>query len=347
MTSSAPPNSPSASKSGPVGSAASSPQSVLQRVQTLLHSNGTIAPLLVLIVTLVAFGIAAPRFGNVANVSLILQQTAIVGILAVGQTLVILTAGIDLSVGAILVLSSLVSAKLSVEAGLPAPVALLIGTAAACACGLLNGGLIAGLRLPPFIVTLGTLNIFLALSLFISEGKTVAGLDALLTWPGKTFAIGGARISYGVLLLVAVIVVTVVLLRRTAFGRHLFAIGGDPEVARLAGIPVRRRLVAVYAIAGLIYGIGAWIQMGRIDSASPLVGSSYNLDSVTAVVIGGTSLFGGRGSIIGSILGALIVSSFRNGLAIAGVDILWQNFSVGVLTIFAVALDQWIRKVKA
>ena len=136
-------------------------------------------------------------------------------------------------------------------------------------------------------------------------------------------------------------------LNRTAFGRHIYATGDDPDAARLAGINTNRTLIAVYTIAGLICAIGGWVLIGRIGAVSPLAGQTANLDSITAVVIGGTSLFGGRGSIVGTLIGALIVGVFRNGLALAGLDALWQEFTVGVLIIVAVAIDQWIRRISA
>ena len=157
----------------------------------------------------------------------------------------------------------------------------------------------------------------------------------------------GSVITYGSILMVLLAVVVWYMLNRTAFGRHVYATGDDPDAARLAGINTDRTLVAVYALAGLICAIAAWVLIGRIGAVSPQAGQTANLDSITAVVIGGTSLFGGRGSIVGTLIGALIVGVFRNGLALAGLDVLWQEFTVGVLIIVAVTIDQWIRKVSA
>ncbi len=153
--------------------------------------------------------------------------------------------------------------------------------------------------------------------------------------------------TYGTIAMVAMYAVMAVVLRTTAWGKHVYATGDDPEASRLAGIRTRRVLVSVYATAGVIYAIAAWFLIGRIGSASPLSGAEANLDTITAVVIGGTSLFGGRGRILGTLLGALIVGGARNGLTLIGVDPLWQNFAVGVLVIGAVALDQWVRRVSA
>jgi len=284
-----------------------------------------------------------------ANLSLIVQQVMVVGTLGIAQTLIILTAGIDLSVGAIMVLSSIVMAKMSADAGVPGLLALLIGFLVGTACGLLNGGLVTRLRLPPFIVTLGTLNIFFALNLYISKSETVRGTDmsSLLLWTGKTINLGGTQITYGSILMVVLFGIFAWVLKNTAWGKHVYAVGDDAEAARLAGVRKDRVLLSVYIVGGLICAVAGWMLIGRIASASPQAGATANLDSITAVVIGGTSLFGGRGRVIGTLFGALIVGVLRNGLTLTGVDVLWQDFAVGILIIAAVAIDQWIRKVKA
>ena len=213
---------------------------------------------------------------------------------------------------------------------------------------MLNGLLVTRVKLPPFIVTLGTLNIFFALNLYISQSETVRGRDmsSLLLWTGNAFEVGGARVTYGAILMLLLFALMAFILKWTMWGRHVYATGDDREAARLSGIRTDRVLLSVYVVAGLIYAIGAWILIGRIASASPQAGITYNLDTITAVVIGGTSLFGGRGRILGTLFGALIVGVFRNGLQLAGIDELWQNFAVGVLVLVAVAIDQWIRRVR-
>jgi fructose transport system permease protein len=227
--------------------------------------------------------------------------------------------------------------------------ALLLGFLVGTVCGLLNGMLVTRLKLPPFIVTLGTLNVFFALNLWYSGSATIRGTDmpSLLLWTGQTFTVGGTRITYGSILLVLLVAAMAFVLKNTAWGRHVYSTGDDLEASRLSGIRTARVLLSVYAMAGLIYAVAAWTLIGRIASASPQAGQTDNLDSITAVVIGGTSLFGGRGAVVGSLIGALIVGVFRNGLALAGVDVLWQTMAVGVLIIVAVSLDQWIRKVKS
>ena len=179
------------------------------------------------------------------------------------------------------------------------------------------------------------------------RAQEVEAAAPFLQFLGRSLDFFGARITFGSLLLLLLVALTWYVLNRTAFGRHIYATGDDPDAARLAGIRTDRVLIGVYILAGVICAIGGWAMIGRIGSVSPLAGSTTNLDSITAVVIGGTSLFGGRGSIIGTLIGALIVGVFRDGLALAGLDVLWQEFTVGLLIIFAVTLDQWIRRVSA
>jgi fructose transport system permease protein len=319
----------------------------IQRVRHLLHEHPTLSPAVVLVVMYALFALASGRFLSPVNLSLVIQQVMVVGTLAIGQTIIILTAGIDLSVGAIMVFASIVIAKLSVEVGVLPVLAILVGFVVGALSGGLNGLLITRLRLPPFIVTLGTMSIFFALNIFVSNAATIRGtdMDPLLLWSGQTFELLGTKVTYGSVAMVGMFAVTAYILSMTRWGKHVYAIGDDPETARLAGVPVRRMLLSVYAAAGLIYGIAGWFFIGRIGAASPQAGGGANLDSITAVVIGGTSLFGGRGSVWGTLMGALIVGGARNGLTLIGVPSLWQDFTIGVLIIGAVALDQWVRRV--
>jgi fructose transport system permease protein len=314
----------------------------------VLHRYPALSPAVVLLVSIIVFGMLNERFLLPGNLSLITQQVAIVGTVALAQTLIILTAGIDLSVGTAMVLASMVMAVAASENGVAAPLALLMGLVVGLLTGLLNGMLVTKLRLPPFIVTLGTYSIFLALTLLYSKGSTVRGSDmpALMTWTGKSFPVAGVSISYGVVIMFVLYVLMAWVLATTAWGRHLYAVGDDPEAARLAGVRTSWVLRSVYISAGSIIAIAAWLQIGRTSAASPNAGADLNLDSITAVVIGGTSLFGGRGTVWGTLLGALIVGVFRNGLSLAGLDVLYQTLAVGVLVIVAVSLDQWIRKAR-
>ncbi|MGO1538830.1 MAG: ABC transporter permease [Leucobacter sp.] len=320
----------------------------LSRLRNLLHRYPALSPAVVLVLAVIVFGFLNDRFITPGNLSLITQQVAVVGTLALAQTLIILTAGIDLSVGAGMALSSMVMANVAVNNGFGAIPSLLIGLLVGLGTGAFNGFLVTKMGLPPFIVTLGTMNVYLALTLLYSKGATVRGpeMPALLTWTGESFNVGGVNVTLGVVMMLVLYLVIALILRNTAWGRHVYAVGDDPEAARLSGIRSNRVLMSVYLVAGAIIAVAAWIQIGRANAASPNVAAELNLDSITAVVIGGTSLFGGRGLVWGTLLGALIVGVFRNGLSLAGLDVLWQTFAVGMLIIIAVSADQWIRKVK-
>ena len=322
-------------------------QSALQRVQHQLHLYPWISPLVILVVSVLVFTALNSRFLTPNSIGLLLQQTAIVAALAVGQTLVILTAGIDLSVGAITVLSMMVMASLAKDGGMPGPLALLIGVALATGAGLLNGVLVTRLNLPPFIVTLGTLSIFTAIALLYSGGSSIQAshLPSFINFLGKGFALGKFRLTWGVILVILMYAVVGFILSQTAWGRYVYAVGDDPESARLSGVPSRRVLLQVYTVAGFLYGLAAWALIGRSGAATPNAITDANLQSITAVVIGGTSLFGGRGRLIGTLIGALIVQAFAFGLSLAGVNQQWRVLATGILVIVAVSIDQWIRKV--
>ncbi|MBU1305891.1 MAG: ABC transporter permease [Alphaproteobacteria bacterium] len=324
-------------------------KSLFHILRSFLRTNPTTIPTLVLIVSILAFGLIAPRFLGAGALSTVLQQITVTGIIAIAQTLIILTAGIDLSVGAILVVTSLIMGNLAVNMGLPLPLAIGIGMLFGALMGWLNGVLVAIIKLPPFIVTLGTLSIFTALKLWYSHSESIRNADILekapgLLWFGEAVRFGAFKLTYGTISLAVVAGIVWYMLNRTAWGRHVHAIGDDPDAARLSGIRTRRTLISVYALAGLICGFAGWVAIGRVGSVSPISFDTVNLGSITAVVIGGTSLFGGRGSIVGSVLGAIIVGVFNTGLSLAGVDDYWQMFAAGTLVIIAVALDQWLRR---
>lgn len=327
---------------------------LIRRIQAFLHTYPTAIPFIVLIVGIAIFSFAAgSKFFAPFNLSLVLQQVTIIGVLGIAQTLIILTAGIDLSVGAIMILSSIVMGRLSVVAGVPVEIAFVMGLATGVLCGFINGVLVALVKLPPFIVTLGTWSIYGAMIIFISNSETIrsqdiAAIAPMLQWMGARVALGGGAIlTIGSMVMLLIAAGVWYVLNRTAFGRHIYATGDDPESARLAGINTTWTLIGVYTLAGLICALASWVLIGRVGAVSPLGSQTANLDSITAVVIGGTSLFGGRGSIVGTLLGALIVGMFRNGLALSGVDVLWQEFAVGALILIAVTTDQWIRRISA
>jgi fructose transport system permease protein len=327
-------------------------RSLVQHIQHFLHSHPTAVPIIVLVVSVLAFGAIANNFFTPFNMTLIVQQVTIIGILGIAQTLIILTAGIDLSVAAIMVLSTVVMGGLGVNLGIPSIIAIPIGLVCGILCGAVNGGLVTLFRLPPFIVTLGTWKIFFALVLWLSAGQSIRSQDIdaeapLLKLFGGTFQFMGAQFTTGSVMMLILFIVFWYVLNWTSWGRHVYAIGDDREAAAMSGINTNRVLLSVYAVAGGMCAFAGWVAIGRVGSVSPQSFFEGNLDAITAVVIGGTSLFGGRGSIIGTLVGALIVGVFRSGLNLSGVDVLWQQFAVGALIIIAVAIDQWLRKVSA
>ncbi|TWB16201.1 mannose ABC transporter membrane protein /fructose ABC transporter membrane protein /ribose ABC transporter membrane protein [Rhizobium sp. ERR 922] len=328
--------------------------SLLKRVQHFLHSTPAAVPLIVLVLAIVIFGIAiGGRFFSAYTLTLILQQIAIVGILGAAQTLVILTAGIDLSIGVIMVISSVVMGNVAVTYGLPTPVAIVAGLVVGGICGLLNGFLVANMKLPPFIVTLGTWNIVMATNFIYSANETIRDTDVdekapLLHLFAASFRVGGAVLTLGVIAMVLLVIGLWYVLNHTAWGRHVYAVGDDPEAAKLAGIQTKKVLLAVYGVSGLIAALAAWVSIGRNGSVSPSSAvTDFNLQAITATVIGGISLFGGRGSILGTLFGAMIVGVVSMGLNMLGADPQWKVLLTGVLIIGAVAIDQWIRKVSA
>jgi len=320
----------------------------LDRIQRLLHAHPELGPLIVLVGSCVVFGFLSSRFLTANNISLMLQQVSVVAALGVAQTMIILTAGIDLSIGAAMILGQLYMAQLAANNHVAGAIALLIGLLVAIATGVLNGGLVTRFRLPPFIVTLGTLSIFTSIGLVYSKGQTTQAsqMPHILNWAGDPLKIGSLSLINGVLVVLAMYLVINYILGRTKWGRHVYAVGDDVEAARLAGIRTNRVLFGVYVFAGLIVGIAAWVSIGYTGAASPNNAVDANLQSITAVVIGGTSLFGGRGNVIGTLFGALIVVAFTSGLTLANVNGLYQPLALGILVIAAVALDQWIRRVK-
>jgi fructose transport system permease protein len=268
----------------------------------------------------------------------------VVGVLAIGQTLIILTAGIDLSCGMVMALGGVIMTSFAANYGMNPYLAILCGLAATTAFGLINGLLVTRIRLPPFIVTQGTLNIAFTITQIYSGSQTITNLPTAMTALGNTFNMGSTEISFGTVTMVALYALAWFVLRDTAPGRHLYAAGNNPEASRLNGINVDRVLISVYALAGLFYGIAALLSVARTGVGDPNAGQTENLDAITAVVLGGTSLFGGRGVIIGSLVGAVIVGVFRNGLTLMGVASIYPTLITGILAILAVAADQMSRK---
>ena len=307
-------------------------------------SPATLGPLVALVLACAFFSLRSDRFLTGDNLSLVLQQVMVVGVIAVGQTLVILTAGIDLSCGMVMALGGIVMTTLAVEHGVPVPIAIGCGIGATTAFGLINGLLVTRLELPPFIVTLGTLNIAFAITQLYSDAQTVTNVPDSMTALGGTFQVGRTAVVYGAVVMLLVYVVATYVLTQTAAGRHVYAVGNNPEAARLSGIATPRVLLGVYVVAGMCYGLAALLSVARTGVGDPNAGQAENLEAITAVVLGGTSLFGGRGAVFGTLVGALVVGVFRNGLTLIGVSSVYQVLVTGVLVILAVATDQFARR---
>jgi fructose transport system permease protein len=310
----------------------------------MLRTSTTFGPFLAMLLLCLFFATQSERFLTGENLSLVLQQIMVVGVIAIGQTLVILSAGIDLSCGMVMALGGVVIAKLCAESELWAPLAIAGGIGVTALFGAANGLLVTRMRLPPFIVTLGTLNIAFAITQLYSGAQTITALPPELVWLGGTFRVGGTQVAYGVVLMLLLYLGAWFWLRRTAAGRHIYAIGNNLEAARLAGISTGRVLLGVYVLAGVFYGIAALLSVARTGVGDPNAGQTENLDAITAVVLGGTSLFGGRGVVIGSLIGAVIVGLLRNGLTLMGTPSVYQILITGVLVIVAVMVDQLSRQ---
>jgi fructose transport system permease protein len=335
---------PSDSAQAPAAASPSAQDKQRFSLKHYLPSISILGPLFALLAASIFFATQSDRFLSGQNFSLILQQVMVVGVIAIGQTLIILTAGIDLSCGMAMALGSVVITKFAVDLGMNPYLAVLCGMAACVLIGYINGALVTMIKLPPFIVTLGTMNIAFAVTQLYSNAQTITGVPDALTFFGNTFQLGQTNITYGTMLMLGLYVLTWLFLRDTAPGRHIYAVGNNPEAARLTGIATSKVLVGVYMIAGLFYGIAALLSVARMGVGDPQGGQTDNLDSITAVVLGGTSLFGGRGNILGTLVGVLIVGVFRNGLTLMGVSSVYQILVTGILVILAVATDQLTHK---
>jgi ribose transport system permease protein len=293
-----------------------------------------------IVVLLVLFGaltLSSGQFLTADNLANLARQVAIFGIIAVGQLLVILTAGIDLSVGSVLGLSGCVTAELLAH-GTPIPIAILGGLAVAVAAGLVNGTLVAHAGLPPFIVTLGMLGIARGVVLVLTNANTVQPLPQRFSDIANGTLLGIPNLLW----VFAVIAVAVaLLLRRTVFGRYVYAIGSNAESARLAGVPVKAMLVSVYAIAGFLAGVGGVLFTSRLNAGIPTAGTGYELNAIAACVIGGASLFGAKGGAFGAAAGALIVATLNNGGNLLAINSFYLQIIIGLLILVAVFFDQW------
>lgn len=294
-----------------------------------------------LIVIAVVLTFASPVFLTLDNLFNIVSQTTVTAVIAIGMTFVIITAGIDLSVGSVAALAGVVGAKLMAEAGIPWPVAVVGGVLVGAIAGLCNGVLITKARMAPFIATLGMLSVGRGL-VFISTGAvSVFGVP-------DEFRLLGQGVLYGVpiplITLVVVGVAAHVALTRTKLGRYTYAIGSNPDAARLSGIPVTRYLTSVYVLQGLLAGFGGMIAASRVASGQPNFGIGLELDVIAAAVIGGASLFGGEGTVPGTLIGAFLIALIRNGSVLLDINIFYQNVIIGIVIWLAVFWDQFRRR---
>ncbi len=301
----------------------------MKRVQKLL-------PFLTLVLLAIALTIATPHFLTAINLASVARQTAVINIMALGMTLVIVSGGIDLSVGSILALAGLFG-TMAIKAGVPIPLAVLVGTAAGLVLGLLNGLMVTRLKIDPFIVTLGTLGAFRGLALVISKGLPVHDIPASFSFLGDGNLLG---IPASLWLLGVCAVVMHFVLENTKLGRYSFAIGSNASAAFYAGVPIKNVLTAVYAIAGLLSGLAGMVEASRLMTGQPTAGQGYELEAIAAVVIGGGSLQGGAGSVIGTLIGAFIMGLLSNGSDLLGINPYWQQVTIGVVIIAAVGFDE-------
>jgi len=302
-----------------------------------------------LIILLVGFSLASPNFMQMSNIIAILQATSVNGVLAVAATLVIITGGIDLSVGTLMTFCAVIAGVVLTYWGMPLPLGILAAIAAGALCGLTSGTFIAKMKIPPFIATLGMMLMLKGLSLVISGTRPIYFNDT----PGFTEIASGSLIGAaipalpipnGVLILFLVAIGASYILGRTVLGRYTFALGSNEEAVRLSGVNVDAWKMAVYALAGGICGIAGLLIASRLNSAQPALGLGYELEAIAAVVIGGTSLAGGRGTILGTLIGALIMSVLTNGLRILSVTQEWQTVVTGAIIILAVYIDMMRRR---
>jgi ribose transport system permease protein len=296
-------------------------------------------PFFTLILLFIVLAIASPAFLTERNLSTVVRQTAVINIIALGMTLIIITSGIDLSVGAILALSGFLGAK-AMESGQPIPVAILVGLATGLGCGLINGLLITSLKINPFIVTLGMLGVIRGTTLTISNGLPASGVPDSFKYLGTGTILGAPVVLW---LLVVCAIAMHFVLEYTRLGRYAFAIGSNPDAAYYAGIPVSFHLTCVYGIAGLLTGVASMIETSRLMTGQPTAGNGYELQAIAAVVIGGGSLRGGEGTVVGTLIGAFIMGLLSNGSDLLGINPYLQQALIGAAIIVAVTLDE-IRK---
>lgn len=303
----------------------------------------------VLIILLMFFSIFAPNFAAWNNMVNIMQATAVNGVLGVAVTFVIIAAGIDLAVGTMMTLTAIMAGLVLTNLGMPLPFGIAAALGSGAVMGAISGACIAKLKIPPFIATLGMMQIARGLALVFSGAKPIYFNDTpsfkyISPESSITNLIPGLEVPNGVLVMFAVAIVASIVLNRTIFGRYVFALGSNEEAARLSGMNVDFWKIVTYSVSGMICGIAGLLVSSRLNSAQPALGLGYELDAIAAVVIGGTSLSGGRGTILGTIIGAFIMSTLTNGLRVMGVQEEWKIVVTGIIIIIAVYVDIVLRK---
>ena len=298
-------------------------------------------PFLTLIALFVGLIIATPNFFTQTNLSSVVRQTAVINIMALGMTMVIITGGIDLSVGSILALAGCLG-TMTMTSGWPVWAGIAVGILVGCLAGLLNGALTTRLRINPFIVTLGTLLIIRGVALILTNGMPVQNVPKAFSFLGEG-SIGPVPFVLVILLVIAVIVH--IILERTKLGRYAFAIGSNPDAAFYAGIPVKFHTTVIYGICGMLTGLAGMIESSRLMTGQPTAGQGYELPAIAAVVIGGGSLRGGEGSVVGTLIGAFIMGLLSNGCDLLGIQPFVQQATIGAVIILAVSVDE-LRKRK-
>jgi ribose transport system permease protein len=306
------------------------------KVRQFFDRNDQLGVGIALLLLIVLMAIIAPYFWSVNNLLEVMRQVSAIAILAAGGTFVILTAGIDLSVGSALGVCAMVAIVMS-NIGMPAIVSVVLALGAGAVIGAINGVFIARFALPAFIVTLAALTYLRGIVYVGTGGTTLIPPDVTYSWIGQGSVLG---VPYAVLIMLGVYVAGWFLLNRTVFGRQVYAIGGNAEAARLSGIPVRRVIMMTYVISGLCAGIAGLIVASRLESAVPDLGSGYELNAIAAIVLGGTSLMGGRGSLVGTLIGALFIAVLSNGMTLMNVESFYQQIIMGVVILLAVLIDR-------
>lgn len=312
-----------------------SPEKDSQNILSRIFHSREIGIFIVLVVICVVLAIVAPRFLLLSNITNVARQMAVIAIISVGMTYVIVTGGIDLSVGSTVAFTGCITALLLVE-GYPIVLCVVIGLLLGTLVGLVNGLLIVHVKLAPFIATLGTMGIARGLVLALTKGYPIQPFPKQFEWLGRGYL---GIIPIPVLIMAVVIVIGYIILSKTKIGRYIYYVGSNEKAARLSGLNVNGTLIFVYTIAGFFSGLASILLISRLTSAQSNMGSGFELDAIAAVVIGGTSLSGGEGSVLGSLIGAALMGIIKNALILLGVNVYWQSVVIGLVIVLAVSID--------